>query len=211
KLEIHYTEFLPGSILSRFMVGMMATLDRQTSWRQGAVLAFEDNRALVRADLEARKLFITITGTEATRRGLLNTVRMQLHAIHATFPNLPRTEQIPIPDQPDKTIAYHALCNLEAKGIERHYDPVNDVELDVKQLLAGIETPALRRERQVQELLLAEFNLEGLQQLCFDLDVDYENLPGETKAAKTRELVQFMGRRGRLDELESKLRGGRGM
>ena len=134
-----------------------------------------------------------------------------LGIIHATFPNLPRTEQIPIPDQPDKTIAYHALCNLEAKGIERHYDPVNDVELDVKQLLAGIETPALRRERQVQELLLAEFNLEGLQQLCFDLDVDYENLPGETKAAKTRELVQFMGRRGRLDELKSKLRGSRGV
>ena len=206
-LEIHYTEFLPGSILSRFMVGMMAALDRQTSWRQGAVLTFEENRALVQADLEARKIFITITGTEATRRSLLNTVRMQLHAIHSTFPNLSLTKQIPLPGQPDKTIAYHAFCNLEAKGIERHYDPVNDVELEVKQLLAGIETPKLRRERQIQESLLAEYNLEGLQQLCFDLGVDYENLPGETKAAKTRELVQFMGRNNRLDELESRQRG----
>ncbi|MBE2223445.1 MAG: leucine-rich repeat domain-containing protein [Anaerolineae bacterium] len=204
--QIHYTDFLPSSILSRFMVGMMAALDRKVSWRNGAVLKFDGNMALVRADLEARKLFITINGTEATRRGLLNSIRMQLHAIHNTFPNLPLTEHIPIPGQPDKTIAYHALCNLEAKGIDRYYDPVNDVELDVNALLAGIETPTLRRERQLQESLLAAYNLEGLMQLCFELAVEYDDLPGQTKSAKTRELVLFMGRNGRLDELEAQLR-----
>ena len=48
------------------------------------------------------------------------------------------------------------------------------------------------------------YDLNELQQLCFELgDVEYENLPGQTKSAKTRELVQFMGRRNRLDELES--------
>ncbi len=70
----------------------------------------------------------------------------------------------------------------------------------MKQLLAGIETPALRRERQIQERLL-RYNLEELAQLCFALNVDYDELAGQTKSAKTRELVQFMGRRGRLDEL----------
>ena len=189
------------------MVGMMAALDRKASWRNGAVLNFDGNAALVRADLEARKLFISISGTEATRRGLLNSIRMQLHAIHNTFPNLPLTEHIPIPGQPDKTIAYHALCNLEAKGIPFHYDAVNDLELDVKALLAGIETPALRRERQLQESLLAAYNRDELMQLCFDLTVDYDELPGQTISAKTRELVQFMGRRNQLDELEMKLRG----
>lgn len=207
QFQIHYTDFLPDSILSRFMVGMMSSLDRQASWRNGAILNFDGNNALVRADLDARKLFITISGNETTRRGLLNSIRMQLHAIHNTFPNLPLTEHIPIPGHPDKTIAYHALCNLEAKGIDHHYDPFNDVELDVKALLAGIETPALRRERQLQEALLEAYNLEELMQLCFELDgVDYENLPGETKSAKTRELVQFMGRRNQLDVLEAKLR-----
>jgi small GTP-binding protein len=206
QFQIHYTDFLPSSILSRFMVGMMAALDRQVSWRNGAVLKFDGNMALVRADLEARKLFITISGTEATRRSLLNSIRMQLHAIHSTFPNLPLTEHIPIPGHPDKTIAYHALCNLEAKGIAHYYDPVNDVELDVKALLAGVETPALRRERQLQESLLAAYNLEGLRQLCFELDVDYEELPGQTTSAKTRELVQFIGRRNQLDVLAERLR-----
>ncbi|MCA9922453.1 MAG: leucine-rich repeat domain-containing protein [Anaerolineales bacterium] len=206
RFEIHYTDFLPDSILSRFMVGMMAVLDRRSSWRNGAVLKFDDNEALVQADHDARKLFITVAGAEATRRSLLNTIRMQLHAIHSTFPNLPLTEHIPILGASGKTIAYHALCNLEKRGIEIHYDPVNDVELDVKALLAGIETPALRRERHLQERLMQAYDLDELQQICFDLAVEYENLPGQTKSAKTRELAQFMGRRGRMDELESKMR-----
>jgi internalin A len=204
--QIHYTDFLPDSILSRFMVGMMAVLDRRNSWRNGAVLKFDDNEALVRADHDARKLFITVAGANPTRRSLLNTIRMQLHAIHSTFPNLPLTEHIPIPNASGKTIAYHALCNLEKRGIDTHYDPVNDVELDVNALLAGIETPALRRERQLQERLMQAYDLSELQQLCFELNIDYENLPGQTKSAKTRELVQFMGRRNRLDELETKIR-----
>ncbi len=206
RFEIHYTDFLPDSVLSRFMVGMMAMLDRRASWRSGAVLQFDGNRALVSADADAQKLFIAISGIETTRRSLLNSIRMQLQAIHSTFPNLLLTEHVPIPDHPEKTIAYHALCNLEAKGISHHYDPVNDVELDVKQLLDGIETPALRRERQVQEGLLKAYNLDGLRQLCFDLNVDYEDLSGQTKSAKTRELVQLMGRNGRLDELEETLK-----
>ncbi len=211
QFQIHYSDFLPSSILSRFMVGMMAVLDRHASWRQGAILNFDDNRALVRADLEARQLFITVTGAETTRRSLLNSIRMQLHAIHSTFPNLPLTEHIPIPNHPGITIAYHALCNLEKKGITHHYDPNNDLELDVTALLAGIETVALRQERQVQEMLLS-YTLEEIKQLCFVLEppVEYESLPGQTNSAKTRELVQYMGRRGGLAELQAKLGSRRG-
>jgi len=204
--EIHYTDFLPSSILSRFMVGMMAALDRKASWRNGAILKFDGNKALVRADLEARKLFITISGNEATRRGLLNSIRMQLHAIHNTLPNLPLTEHIPIPSHPGITIDYKDLLWYESEGIlEPPYAPIRG-KIDVMGLLAGIETPTLRRERQLQESLLAAYNLDELMQLCFELDVDYEELPGKTKSAKTRELVQLMGRRNQLDELEVKLR-----
>lgn len=209
QLEIHYTEFLPSSILSRFMVGMMATLDRQASWRQGAVLDFDGNHALVRADLEARKLFITITGTEATRRSLLNTVRMQLHAIHSTFPNLPLSEQVPIPGHPGITIDYDELLWYESEAmLNPPYAPIRG-KIDIKALLDGIETPTLRRERQIVEQLRESHNLEELQDLCDQLDINYENLPGQTLSAKTRELVQLMGRQGRLNELESRLRSGR--
>jgi len=191
-------------------VGMMAALDLQVSWRQGAVLNFDGNRALVQADWEARKLFITVSGAKATRRSLLNTIRMQLHAIHTTFPNLPRTEQIPISNHPGKTIDYEALLWYESEGdLQPRYAPIRG-RIDVKALLDGVETAALRRERQLQERLMQVYDLEGLRQLCFELAVDYEELPGQTKSAKTREMVQYMGRHGRLDELAARLGSRRG-
>lgn len=205
RFQYHYRDLLPDNILPRFMVGMMTMLDRVHSWRSGAILQFEQNRALVHADSQNRKITVTILGSKATRRALLTSVRMQLAAIHSSFASLKVEEYVPIPTLPGQSVSYRSLCNLEARGIDRHYDPHLDVELDVKQLLAGIETPTQRRELQLLEQLNAQYNLEAVQQLCFKLGVDYENLEGETKSAKTRALVQLLGRLGRLDELAAVL------
>jgi hypothetical protein len=45
------------------------------------------------------------------------------------------------------------------------------------------------------------FSLEELRTLCSDLGVDYDNLGGEGKEAKARELVSFLNRRGELSLL----------
>jgi hypothetical protein len=45
------------------------------------------------------------------------------------------------------------------------------------------------------------FNESELRDLCFDLRVDYDDLPGQSKADKARELVAYFNRRGRLAEL----------
>jgi hypothetical protein len=47
-----------------------------------------------------------------------------------------------------------------------------------------------------------KFNDSELRDLCFELHLDYESLPGEGKAARARELVSFCERRDRLPELE---------
>jgi len=47
------------------------------------------------------------------------------------------------------------------------------------------------------------FDDQELRDLCFELGIDYENLPGEGKASKARELVSYCERHGRLDELEA--------
>jgi formylglycine-generating enzyme required for sulfatase activity len=47
------------------------------------------------------------------------------------------------------------------------------------------------------------FNEEELRTLAFDLQVDYDSLPGQGKAAKARELVAEMSRSGRIPELVS--------
>lgn len=205
RFQYHYRDLLPGNILPRFMVGMMTMLDRAYSWRSGAILQFEQNRALVQADSQNRKITVIILGSEATRRALLTSVRMQLAAIHSSFASLKVEEHVPIPAFPGQSISYRALCNLEARGIEYHYDPYLDMDLNVLQLLAGIETPVQRRELQLLEQLNTQYDLEAVRQLCYDLDVEYEDLEGEIKSAKTRALVQLLGRLGRLDELAAAL------
>jgi hypothetical protein len=50
-------------------------------------------------------------------------------------------------------------------------------------------------------ILTLHFDLEELRTLCFDLGVDYDSLRGEGKAAKARELIAYMQRRGQLDRL----------
>jgi len=49
------------------------------------------------------------------------------------------------------------------------------------------------------------FNEAELRELAFILQVDYENLPGNTKRGKARELVSYMDRRDRLGELMAAL------
>jgi hypothetical protein len=45
------------------------------------------------------------------------------------------------------------------------------------------------------------FNLDEFRNLCFTLHIDYDNLPGETKSARIRELILFMLRQHRIPEL----------
>lgn len=54
---------------------------------------------------------------------------------------------------------------------------------------------------QLREVLSTKFNEGELQTLCFDFGIDYENLPGKTKADKARELVKYFEDRSRTGEL----------
>ena len=60
--------------------------------------------------------------------------------------------------------------------------------------------PALR------DLIDQHFNDEELRQLCFDLDIDAENLPGDTRIAKAQSLVAHCLRHNRLPQLGEKCR-----
>ena len=55
---------------------------------------------------------------------------------------------------------------------------------------------------QLVKFIRDKFSDSELRDLCFELHIDYESLPGEGKAAKARELVSFCERRDRLPELE---------
>ena len=55
---------------------------------------------------------------------------------------------------------------------------------------------------QLHEFLVEFFSLSELRDLCFKLDVEYENLSGiETRKAKSRELLLYLGRKRQFDDL----------
>ena len=58
---------------------------------------------------------------------------------------------------------------------------------------------------QLLQTLVGRFDLEELRTLCFDLDVDFDNLRGESKAGKARELVLYMKRHQQLDRLAARV------
>jgi hypothetical protein len=88
--------------------------------------------------------------------------------------------------------------------LERYYRQMEETRADV-----GSEEPEREYLTQLREILSSRFNLEELRTLCFDLDVDYENLSGEGLTAKARELVAFLENRGRLSALIEWMKQGR--
>lgn len=54
--------------------------------------------------------------------------------------------------------------------------------------------------------LAAMFDSEELNSLCFDLGIDYENLPGTTKHAKAEALIQYCARYGKMNALLERCR-----
>ncbi len=55
------------------------------------------------------------------------------------------------------------------------------------------------------QFLVRHYTLDEMKTLCFNLFVDYDNLSGDTKNAKARELILHLERDGRLDELGAAL------
>lgn len=62
--------------------------------------------------------------------------------------------------------------------------------------------PANPLEKKLYEALSGyAFNLDDLEDLAFDLGVDWDSLRGETKGARARALVEYFVRADRLDDL----------
>lgn len=53
----------------------------------------------------------------------------------------------------------------------------------------------------LRNAIVKHFSSAELVDLCWDLSIDYDDLPGSTRSAKARELIGFMNRRGRLEQL----------
>jgi hypothetical protein len=70
----------------------------------------------------------------------------------------------------------------------------------------GVTSPAGEFQVQVWTLINEHFNMEELQDLAFELQLDWDNLEGTTKKGKARDLVKAMMRSQRSVDLINQLR-----
>ncbi|MFZ5857182.1 MAG: COR domain-containing protein [Chloroflexota bacterium] len=132
---------LPSSVITRFIVRMNQKIDDGFVWRTGVVLKIGDNKALVKADIEDRKITIAIDGVEHTRRDALLAVCTHLDEIHDSIKGLNPEKLIPVPGAVNaKPLSYNYLLMLEAKGIEIF--PVPDgnrlIDVNIRKVLSGV-------------------------------------------------------------------------
>ncbi len=67
--------------------------------------------------------------------------------------------------------------------------------------------PDRQKLTQLRKLLIRHFNLDELRVLCFDLGLEYEDLPGDTRTTKMHGLVEYLQRRGELPRLLDEITG----
>ena len=138
RFVLHYEDFLPPSIMPRFIVKRHQEITGNLRWRSGVVLAHPqlDARAVVRADNEARRIHIAVTGKE--RKVFLALIWLTFRELHTGFEGLKVSERIPLPDQPAISVAYESLLKSQEAGIEKVFPEGAEKAYEVKALLSGV-------------------------------------------------------------------------
>ena len=90
-------------------------------------------------------------------------------------------------------------------GVQRPYLGFRVVSDVVEMPAEGGPSEVVDRA-ELRQMIAACFDAGELRTLCFDLGVNYDDLPGEGRADKARELVAYFERRGRIRELEEHCR-----
>jgi internalin A len=143
--QYHYS-VLPEGLLPRFIVRTHVLSEGSPRWRSGVILNFEGNQALVKADMQDKKVFISVSGSPAGRRRLLGIIRSDFEHIHRDIRNIQPQEMVPLPGHPHVIIPYNKLLAMERAGIEvfPEYAEGKVVKLNVNELLNEVDLEGAR-------------------------------------------------------------------
>ena len=136
--ELRYEDFLPASVMPRFIVNRHQEIQGDLRWRNGVVLEHPllEAGAVVRVDNETRRIHITVTGRE--RKVFLALIWLTLREINADFASLKVSERIPLPDKPSISVDYQMLLNSLEQGVEKFVPEGTNKAYSVQELLAGV-------------------------------------------------------------------------
>ncbi len=117
KFFIEY-DFLPLSVMPRFIVKMHRNIKDDLQWRTGVVLKNKDfdSCAVIKSDNEAKRIYINVNGGQ--KRDYFSSILFNLREINRSFEKLKAVEKIPLPDEPNIAVSYEHLVNLEKMGID---------------------------------------------------------------------------------------------
>lgn len=160
KFLIEY-DFLPKSVIPRFIVKMHKDIKERLSWRTGIVLEDRDLHvtAVVKADQREKKIYIYVNGEQ--KRTYFSEIRKAFKRINESFEKLEFVELIPLPDNNDVTVEYQELLGLER--MRKSYITFGKLgkEYPVKQLLDGIEIEEWRTNTQSKAYGRGDIHIKG--------------------------------------------------
>lgn len=153
-LRVDY-DFLPKSVIARFIVRKHGDIDGNLRWRTGVVLRNDDfqSRAMVKVDEAAKQVHIWVEGGQ--RRDYLTVIRAALLEINQRFEKLQYSEKVPLPDNPRLAVSYSHLKRLEDEGIRDVYPDGASHQYNVKDLLGTLYVETKRTEEEFIRILEA--------------------------------------------------------
>ena len=159
KFRIDY-DFLPRSVMPRFIVNMHEDIDSNLRWRTGVVLKDKDfkSRAVIKADEADKKIFIYVNG--AQKRDYFAVILSAFRKINSSFEKLEAVEKVCMPDQQNITVSYEHLIRLEKKG-ETEYLPDGSEEPYIVQKLLGSIDFRKGSEEEIMKILEKIYNKLG--------------------------------------------------
>jgi internalin A len=152
KFVIDY-DFLPRSIMPRFIVKMHKDITSELRWRTGVVLedkAFHST-AVIKADERDEKIYIYVNGEQ--RRDYFSTIRKTFRDINDSFEKLEAKEMVPLPDNDEITIEYEELIGYEQMGKDDYTVGKLRKTYSVNELLNGVVS---EEEREEEHMIIAK-------------------------------------------------------
>jgi len=151
KFLIEY-DFLPKSVMPRFIVKMHKDIKDNLRWRTGVVLedATFNSTAVVKADENDKKIYIFVNGNQ--KKDYCSVILYNFRKINKDFEKMKAIERVPLPDEPEITVSYEHLIRLERKGEKTYFPDGSENEYDVKELLGTVYVEN-KNEEEILQLL----------------------------------------------------------
>lgn len=151
-------DFLPPTVIPRFIVQMHDRIKDRLCWRTGLVIyeSLFNSTAFIKVDKEEKEFQIWVDGER--RRDLLSFIRRTIIEINSTYKNISYRELVPVPGENNFFLEYEDLIGHEESGRRELFVGKLRKGFSVKELLNGVESPEYRIQENKINIFIAYSN-----------------------------------------------------